>query len=279
MSEASEIIKSLKMSDGNIAQAIGRTRVAVLRARLEQSEGSRMLPSLKKLYHLQTGKPYGLVPYVPAKTPSEKKPDIPPLTEEQLRKQKEWDKYAGWQEFQPVAHSVGQVLKGVRGKVVESMLPDGYSLVKTPLGMEGTRIVESVPRPPKPAGKPYWEKSQRQRQRRPRQQTPQVYHRPSMSPIDLALALAAAVLFGSKSTKALTNTPVSQHQPSLPLAQSEMPRYVPTFQYRETQEYVTLSTPKTPRVNSLGCTHTDEREPEQQRVHFGVIPTNRTSPF
>jgi hypothetical protein len=71
--------------------------------------------------------------------------------------------------------------------------------------------------------------------------------------------------------------PVSPpYQFQAPPTLSDIPRYVPAYQHRETQEYVTLSVPRTSRVNPLGyAPQPTEQEPIQPRPYYGRIPTDR----
>jgi transcriptional regulator with XRE-family HTH domain len=279
MSQAQSIIEKLKekgMSYAAIGAAIGTSRESISRIAHGQQSGDRSLVKLQKLA-IATGVSTP-VPSVQSSVPDRTEPDVAPLTEEELRYQEEWDRYAEWQELQPVAHRVGEVIKGTRGKLVESLLPEGYSVVKTPTGTSA-RVVESTPQPPQPKGQPYWGSAphpHRKRQRKPRYQLSQVEKNYSTRlehhPILLGLGLILSLFMPRQ-----PSTPVYHQLPISPL-HSDIPRYVPTFQYRETQEYITLSTPHTPHVNTMGYAPQTIGEPIQPQPYFGRIPTDRYNP-
>jgi hypothetical protein len=66
------------------------------------------------------------------------------------------EKWEEWEEFAPVAARIDQAIEGMRGKVVENILPDGYSIVKTPDSLAGEkqkqkkRVIQRNPRSKKP---------------------------------------------------------------------------------------------------------------------------------
>lgn len=257
MATPQEIIEKLKdkgMSYAAIGAGIGSSRESVSRIAHGLQSGDRSLAKLEKLARgagVQT-----ISQYVPSNKPAKPQPrDVAPLTSEQLEHEEVLDRYERFEQYAPIAAKADQAIGGIRGRIIESILPENYSLVKSYEVPKNARVVESAPRPHRP------------RRRKSRQRSTSHTIRSVQNDPIVFVAIVIFSAFLPKSTNPRISAPVQQVQSS--------PRYVPAHQHRDTQEYLTLSVPRTPRINPMGYAPQEVGQVEQPRPYFGIIPTNR----